>query len=246
MRIDKRASDSLRKMKIKRGFIKYPEGSVLISAGNTMVLCNATIEDKVPPFLKGKETGWVSAEYSLLPRSTGSRNKREAAIGRQSGRTQEIQRLIGRALRSVVDLKLLGERTILLDCDVLQADGGTRTASITGAFIALTDAVGRLPLTVGTPFPVRNFLAAVSVGIVAEEALLDLCYAEDSAASVDMNIAMTDSGHFVEVQGTGEEYHFTRGQLNELLDLGEVGCRSLIELQKAALGELAAKVGGLV
>ena len=245
LRIDERAHDKLRKIKILRDYISYPEGSVLISSGNTIVLCNATVEEKVPPFLKGSGKGWVTAEYSMLPRSTNTRNRRESTSGKQSGRTQEIQRLIGRSLRSVVDLELLGERSILIDCDVLQADGGTRTASITGAFVALVDAISRISFAAETKtFPVRNFLSAVSVGIVEGTPMLDLCYAEDSNAMVDMNIVMTGTGDFVEVQGTGEEHTFSRQQLNDLLILGEKGCRQLILKQKQALGELATKVGG--
>lgn len=243
MRIDQRTNDDLRKITIQRNYIKYPEGSVLITAGNTIVLCNATVEEKVPPFLKGSGKGWVTAEYSLLPRSTGERNRREVTAGKQSGRTQEIQRLIGRALRSVVDLEALGERSIVLDCDVLQADGGTRTASITGAFVALVDAISKMNFEAGKLFPIRDFLSAISVGIVEEKALLDLCYEEDSAAQVDMNVVMTGLGNFVEVQGTGEEYQFSRKQLDELLSLGEKGCKELIALQKLALGDLANKVG---
>ena len=247
MRIDTRNNDQLREIKIVRDYIRYPEGSVLITAGNTIVLCNATVEEKVPPFLKGSGKGWVTAEYSLLPRSTNTRNRREATAGKQSGRTQEIQRLIGRALRSVVELELLGERSILLDCDVLQADGGTRTASITGAFVALVDAVSKITFAEGQKdFPVKDFLAAISVGIVEDKALLDLCYDEDSKAMVDMNIVMTGTGNFVEVQGTGEEYTFSRPQLNELLQLGEKGCQQLVEIQKQVLGNLANKVGGQI
>lgn len=246
MRLDNRALDCLREIKMQRDYIKYPEGSVLITAGNTIVLCNATVEEKVPPFLKGSGKGWVTAEYSLLPRSTGERNRREVTTGKQSGRTQEIQRLIGRALRSVVELSVLGERSIVLDCDVLQADGGTRTASITGAFVALVDAVSKLPLAEGSVFPIRDFLSAISVGVVNDEAMLDLCYEEDSAAQVDMNVVMTGSGNFVEVQGTGEEYQFSRKQLDELLNLGEKGCLELIKMQKSILGSLANKVGSTV
>ncbi len=246
MRLDDRKSSQLRPVKIERNYIKYPEGSVLITAGSTVVLCNATVEESVPPFLRGSGKGWVTAEYSLLPRSTNTRNAREAAKGKQSGRTQEIQRLIGRSLRSVVDLSLLGERQIVLDCDVLQADGGTRTASITGAFVALVDALAKVCSKQGEPFPVRDFLSAVSVGLVEEKALLDLCYAEDSAADVDMNIVMTGCGNFVEVQGTGEEYHFSRKQLDELLALGEKGCKELVKQQKKALGQLAVKIGGSI
>lgn len=246
LRSDSRKNDELREIKITRDYIKYPEGSVLIQAGNTIVLCNATVEEKVPPFLKGSGKGWVTAEYSLLPRSTNTRNRREATAGKQSGRTQEIQRLIGRSLRSVVDLSGIGEVSILVDCDVLQADGGTRTASITGSFVALVDAVMKLPLTEGKAFPVRDFLSAISVGIVDEKAFLDLCYEEDSKAIVDMNIVMTGSGKFVELQGTGEEYSFTRNQLDAMIALGEKGCRELFALQKTALGVLSEKVGGVV
>lgn len=245
-RIDGRKEDELRKIKITRNYLKYAEGSVLIECGETKVICAATIEDKVPHFLKGTGQGWITAEYSLLPRSTQVRNSREAARGKQTGRTQEIQRLIGRALRSVVDLKLLGEKTIWIDCDVLQADGGTRTASITGAFIALVDAVASLTLKEGQPFPIRNFMAAVSVGVLEETTILDLCYAEDSNAVVDMNIVMTGAGQFVEVQGTGEEHPFSKQQLSELLEFGEKGVRSLIKIQRDVLGELALKVGNSV
>lgn len=243
IRIDERREDELRKIKITRNYLKYAEGSVLIECGETKVICAATIEDKVPHFMKGTGKGWITAEYSLLPRSTQIRNSREAARGKQTGRTQEIQRLIGRALRSVVDLNLLGEKTIWLDCDVLQADGGTRTASITGAFIALVDAVASLNLAADKPFPIRDFLAAISVGVLDETSVLDLCYAEDSRAVVDMNVVMTGKGQYVEVQGTGEEHPFTKQQLQELLALGEQGVAQLIEIQKKLLGENAAKVG---
>ena len=246
LRTDNRNKDQLREIKMTRDYIKYPEGSVLVQAGNTIVLCNATIEEKVPPFLKGSGKGWVTAEYSLLPRSTNTRNRREAAAGKQSGRTHEIQRLIGRSLRSVVDLSSLGEVSILVDCDVLQADGGTRTASITGSFVALVDAICKLPLEQGKPFPVKDFLSAISVGIVDEEALLDLCYEEDSKALVDMNIVMTGSGRFVELQGTGEEYSFNRAQLDAMIALGEKGCKELFAMQKSVLGILSEKVGGTV
>lgn len=243
IRIDERKEDELRKIKITRNYLKYAEGSVLIECGETKVICAATIEDKVPHFMKGTGKGWITAEYSLLPRSTQVRNSREAARGKQTGRTQEIQRLIGRALRSVVDLNLLGEKTVWLDCDVLQADGGTRTASITGAFIALVDAVASLNLAADKPFPIRDFLAAISVGVLDETSVLDLCYAEDSHAVVDMNVVMTGKGQYVEVQGTGEEHPFTKQQLQQLLALGEQGVAALIEIQKNVLGENAAKVG---
>ncbi len=216
--------------------MKYAEGSVFIEVGNTKVLCAATIEDKVPPFLKGTGQGWITAEYSLLPRSTQSRNIREAAKGKITGRTHEIQRLIGRALRSVVDMKKLGERTIWIDCDVIQADGGTRTASITGAYIALVDALNAV-MGSAKQFPIRDYLAAVSVGVVGEECYLDLCYGEDSNAVVDMNIVMTGSGQFVEIQGTGEEHPFSKEQMTELMALGEKGTQEIIEYQKSILGE---------
>jgi len=243
MRIDGRQLGELRPVKITRNYLKYPEGSVLVEFGDTKVICTASIEDKVPPFLKGSGEGWVTAEYSLLPRATQTRNIREATKGKLSGRTQEIQRLIGRALRSVVDLKAFGERTVLIDCDVIQADGGTRTASITGAFVALVDALNTLHTDPVQPFPVKDFLAAVSVGIVGEDILLDLCYEEDSQAAVDMNIVMTGSGQFVEVQGTGEGRPFSKEELTQLLSLGEQGVNMLIEYQKEVLGELAWKIG---
>ncbi|MGM9972909.1 MAG: ribonuclease PH [Clostridiaceae bacterium] len=237
MRVDgRRAQDVLRPVKITRNYTKYAEGSVLIEMGDTKVICTASIEDKVPPFLKGSGEGWITAEYSMLPRATGVRKPRDIGRLKLDGRTTEIQRLIGRALRSVVDLKAIGERTIWIDCDVIQADGGTRTASITGAFVALVDAVNKLhkkqPFDI---YPIRSFVAAVSVGIVGEEKLLDLCYLEDSQAKVDMNIIMTHEGEFVELQGTGEESPFTRGDLNDLLALGEKGIKNLINIQKETL-----------
>lgn len=243
IRVDGRENNDLRKVKITRNYLKYAEGSVLIEVGNTKVICAATIEEKVPHFLKGTGEGWITAEYSLLPRSTQQRNPRESAKGKLTGRTYEIQRLIGRALRSVVDLKMLGERTVWIDCDVIQADGGTRTASITGAFVALVDAVDKIYTDAEKPFPVRDFLAAVSVGIVNGEAVLDLCYDEDSNAIVDMNIVMTGTGQFVEVQGTGEKRPFTRNQLNDMLLMGQIGVNSLIDYQKDILGQLSWKVG---
>lgn len=227
MRIDGRQMDEMRQVKITRNYLKYPEGSVLVEFGNTKVICTASIEEKVPPFLKGSGEGWITAEYSLLPRSTQTRNIREAAKGKITGRTQEIQRLIGRALRSVVDLKALGERTIWFDCDVIQADGGTRTASITGAFVALVDAVNTIYTDNTKAFPVKDFLAAISVGVVGEDVMLDLCYDEDSKAIVDMNVVMTGSGKYVEVQGTGEEGPFSKEQLAQLLAFGEQGVNSL-------------------
>ncbi|WKA52413.1 ribonuclease PH [Planococcus liqunii] len=240
-RIDERQTDELRPVQMDVDYLIHPEGSVLITVGQTKVICTATIEDKVPPFLRGQGKGWVTAEYSMLPRATNSRNRRESSAGKIGGRTMEIQRLIGRALRAVVDLEKLGERTLWIDCDVIQADGGTRTASITGAFVAMTMAIGKLNLTT---FPVTDFLAATSVGINAEHgAILDLNYVEDSSAEVDMNLVMTGAGHFVELQGTGEEATFSRAQLNEMLDLGESGIRQLISKQKEVLGELANRVG---
>lgn len=239
MRKDGRSKDQLREVKITRNFTKHAEGSVLIEVGDTKVICTASIEDKVPPFLKGTKKGWLTAEYSMLPRATAARNVRESSKGKQSGRTQEIQRLIGRALRSVLDMEALGERTVWIDCDVIQADGGTRTASITGAYVALLDALQKLvDNEVIKELPLTDYLAAVSVGICHEEELLDLCYAEDSHAQVDMNIVMTAQGKIVELQGTAEEYPFTREQLNILYDLGEKGIKELISKQKEVLEEI--------
>ncbi|AQM60188.1 MULTISPECIES: ribonuclease PH [Clostridium] len=236
MRCDGRKNDQIRNTKITRNYTKYAEGSVYIEVGDTKVLCNVSIEDKVPPFLKGSGEGWITAEYNMLPRATGTRKVRDIARLKIDGRTMEIQRLIGRALRSVVDLKALGEKTLWVDCDVIQADGGTRTTSITGAFIAMVDAVNKLhkekPFKV---YPIRNFVAATSVGIVNNEKIIDLCYEEDSNAKVDMNVIVTDEGEFVEVQGTGEEAPMKRSELNELLDLGEKGIKQMIALQKNAL-----------
>ena len=236
MRCDGRKNDQIRNTKITRNYTKYAEGSVYIEVGDTKVLCNVSIEDKVPPFLKGSGEGWITAEYNMLPRATGTRKVRDIARLKIDGRTMEIQRLIGRALRSVVDLKALGEKTLWVDCDVIQADGGTRTTSITGAFIAMVDAVNKLhkekPFKV---YPIRNFVAATSVGIVNDEKVIDLCYEEDSNAKVDMNVIVTDEGEFVEVQGTGEEAPMKRSELNELLDLGEKGIKQMIALQKNVL-----------
>ena len=218
MRIDGRRNDQLRSIKIFRHYTKYAEGSVLIEVGDTKVLCNVSVEDKVPPFLKGTGEGWITAEYNMLPRSTETRKVRDIARLKIDGRTMEIQRLIGRALRSVVDLKALGEKTLWVDCDVIQADGGTRTTAISGSFIAMVDAVNKLhkrkPFKV---YPIRNFLAATSVGIINNEKLLDLCYLEDSKAKVDMNLIMTDEGKVVEIQGTGEEGPFSREELSNIL-----------------------------
>ncbi|WP_182274779.1 ribonuclease PH [Bacillus velezensis] len=239
MRHDGRQHDELRPITFDLDFITHPEGSVLITAGNTKVICNASVEDRVPPFLRGGGKGWITAEYSMLPRATNQRTIRESSKGKVSGRTMEIQRLIGRALRAVVDLEKLGERTIWIDCDVIQADGGTRTASITGAFLAMAIATGKLVKSgVIKTSPVTDYLAAISVGMDKEEGiLLDLNYEEDSAAEVDMNIIMTGSGRFVELQGTGEEATFSREDLNGLLSLAEKGIQTLIQKQKEVLGE---------
>ena len=231
-----RGPADLRPVRFQRRYTRHAEGSVLIEMGNTRVLCTASVEEKVPPFLKGKGQGWVTAEYGMLPRATHTRGAREAAAGKQSGRTQEIQRLIGRSLRAVTDLSRLGERQVTVDCDVLQADGGTRCASITGALVALADAFGWLReqgLTGADPL--RDFVAAVSVGIVAGEAVLDLDYAEDSACDTDMNVVMTGAGRFVEVQGTAEREPFSREQLARLIDLSAKGIAELISLQRSAL-----------
>ena len=235
LRSNERRAGQLRPVRFERNFTRYAEGSVLVSFGETRVLCTATVEESVPPFLRGQGKGWVTAEYSMLPRATHTRSAREAARGKQGGRTLEIQRLIGRALRAVIDFEALGERTILLDCDVLQADGGTRTASITGAWVALADAIdGLLANGKLERSPLRDSVAAVSVGIISGEPRLDLDYSEDSAASVDMNIVMTGDGRFVEVQGTAEDEPFTDAELDALRELGRLGCRELTVLQQAA------------
>ena len=241
MRPDGRKNDEVRKVKIQRNFLETPEGSVYISMGNTKVICAATIEERVPPFLKDQKKGWITAEYSMLPRATQTRTVRESSSGRVSGRTHEIQRLIGRALRSVVDLSSLGERTIWIDCDVLQADGGTRTASITGAFICMVDAL-KYALRNGfiEKSPVKDYLAAISVGVVRGDPMIDLCYPEDSAADVDMNVVMTGSGKLVEVQGTAEGLPFSRDTLDSLMNLAEAGINNLIEIQKKLIeGDVA-------
>lgn len=233
-----RAANQLRPVRITRRYTMHAEGSVLIEFGNTKVLCTASVEEKVPPHKRGSGEGWVTAEYGMLPRATHTRNDREAAKGKQSGRTQEIQRLIGRSLRAVFDLKALGERTISLDCDVIQADGGTRTAAITGAFVAAQDAVSAL-LAAGKlqVSPIKGAVAAVSVGVVQGVPLLDLAYTEDSACDTDMNVVMTGEGHFIEVQGTAEGAAFTRVEMNQLLDLAEKGIRELVALQAQALDQ---------
>jgi ribonuclease PH len=235
-RPDQRAADALRPVRITRGYTMHAEGSVLIEFGHTKVLCTASVEEKVPPHKKGSGEGWVTAEYGMLPRATHTRSSREAAKGKQSGRTQEIQRLIGRSLRAVFDLKALGERTISLDCDVLQADGGTRTASITGAFVAAQDAVNKL---IGegklTASPIKDHVAAISVGILDGQPLLDLEYVEDSTCDTDMNVVMTGAGHYVEVQGTAEGVAFTRKEMDALLALAEKGIGELVVLQQKSL-----------
>jgi len=243
-RIDGRKNNEKRPVKITRNFTKYAEGSVLIEIGNTKVVCTASIDDKVPPFLKGLGEGWITGEYGMLPRSTQVRKPRESTRGKVDGRTMEIQRLIGRALRSVVDLRALGEKTIWIDCDVIQADGGTRTASITGSFIALVDAINKIGETVQfRKYPIRDFVGAISVGIVEGEKMVDLCYHEDSNAQVDMNLVMTEEGQFVEVQGTGEKRPFSKDDLNEMIELGEQSIRELITIQKEVLGEGSRRIG---
>jgi ribonuclease PH len=238
MRPDGRDWDELRPVKITRGIMKYAEGSALIETGETKVLCTATVEDRVPPFLKDTGRGWVTAEYSMLPRSTKERITRDSVRGRIGGRSHEIQRIIGRALRSVIDLDKLGERSITIDCDVLQADGGTRTASITGAFVALSDAaLSLIRAGVIEENPIVDFIAAVSVGLIGGKPALDLSYEEDSKAEVDMNVAMTGSGLFVEVQGTAEGEPFSKRNLNALVKLAEKGVTELIEKQKEILAE---------
>ena len=235
-RANGRAAAELRPVRFQRAYTIHAEGSVLVEFGATRVLCTASVEEKVPPFLKGKGTGWVTAEYGMLPRATNTRGAREAASGKQSGRTQEIQRLIGRSLRAVTDLAVLGERQVTIDCDVLQADGGTRCASITGAMVALADAVAdlrRKGLVAGDPM--RDFVAAVSVGVVDGTPLLDLDYGEDSSCDTDMNVVMTGAGGLVEIQGTAEGAPFTRAQLGEMLDLAQAGISRLIALQRASL-----------
>jgi ribonuclease PH len=232
-----RASDVLRPVQFDRHFTKHAEGSVLIGFGDTKVICTASIEEKVPGFLKGKGVGWLTAEYGMLPRSTNTRMDREAAKGKQSGRTQEIQRLIGRSLRAAFDLEAFGERTLHLDCDVIQADGGTRTAAISGAMVAAYDAFSKLvERGVIESVPVKHFVAAISVGVYQGEPVLDLDYVEDSTCDTDMNVVMTESGHFIEVQGTAEGVAFNRDAMNSLLDLAAGGISDLIAMQKKVLG----------
>jgi len=242
-RSDGRAADQLRPVKITRDYLKYAEGSVLIEIGNTKVICTATVDEKVPPFMKGEGKGWVTAEYSMLPRSTPVRIIRESSRGKVSGRTHEIQRLVGRSLRSVVDLKALGERTVFIDCDVIQADGGTRTASITGAFVALIDALGKLAEQKSIDrIPVSEYLSAISVGKVNGQICLDLAYDEDCTAEVDMNVVMTDNGKYVEVQGTAEEMPFTGDELEAMLGMARKGVGELTKIQKEVLGELGQNI----
>ena len=241
-RLDGRTPLELRATKITPGFTKYAEGSVLIEVGATKVICNATVDEKVPNFLKGKGNGWVTAEYSMLPRATESRTNREVNRGAPSGRTHEIQRLIGRSLRAVIDMKALGERTVTIDCDVIQADGGTRTASITGGFVALALALNK-SVESGkiAKLPLKDYLAAVSVGVVENQVLLDLAYTEDSVAEVDMNIIKTGDGRFIELQGTAEKDAFSREQMNELIAAAEIGIEKLMTIQRAAIEESIGK-----
>ena len=237
MRPSGRKADELRAVSFTRNFTKHAEGSCLIKFGDTHVLCTASLEERVPPWMKGKGSGWVTAEYGMLPRSTGERMKREAAAGKQSGRTQEIQRLVGRSLRAVVDLTALGERQITLDCDVIQADGGTRTASITGAFVALHDCLkGMEARNMFTRFPLKDHVAAISCGLHGGQAVLDLDYAEDSTAETDANFVLTGRGGIVEIQGTAEGEPFTHDNFNELMRLAQKGIGELVALQKAAIG----------
>ena len=239
IRLDGRGNDQLRPISLTRNYIKYPEGSCLIEAGDTKVICTATIEDKVPMFLKNSGQGWVTAEYGMLPRSCDTRTQRAGRSGHVNGRSQEIQRLVGRAIRSVTDLNAFGERTIILDCDVIQADGGTRTASITGAFVAFVDACARMKEQgIIKKFPFTDILAAISVGVVMNEELLDLNYKEDSSASVDMNVIMTSAGRIVEVQTTAEGAPFTRNRFNNLLDLASKGVKEITAMLKDTLSDV--------
>lgn len=236
MRPSQRHNDEMRTVKMTRHYTKHAEGSVLVEFGDTKVLCTASVDGKVPGFLKGKQSGWVTAEYGMLPRSTGSRMAREAARGKQSGRTQEIQRLIGRSLRAIIDLEALGERQITIDCDVIQADGGTRTASISGAYVALYDAVqSLLNQRLIKRNPLHGQIASVSVGIFDGNPVLDLDYAEDSSAETDMNVVMNEAGHFIEIQGTAEGHAFRRDELNIMLELAEKGIREIMQVQTASI-----------
>ncbi len=242
MRADGRLSEQLRPTRITPHFLIHPEGSVLVEAGKTRVICTASVEDRVPPFRRNSGKGWVTAEYGMLPRATNTRSQRESTAGKVGGRTQEIQRLIGRSLRAVTRLEELGERTITLDCDVIQADGGTRTASISGAFVALVLALGKMrEQDILRTMPVQDYVAATSVGIVEGEPMLDLAYVEDSKADVDMNIVKTGAGLYIEIQGTAEALPFGREALNQLLDLGDTGIRQLIALQRGLVGSILGK-----
>ena len=244
MRVDGRQNSDLRPVRITRNFTKHAEGSVLIEVGDTKVICTASVDERVPPFKKNTGEGWVTAEYSMLPRATKTRNMRDISKLKMNSRSQEIQRLIGRSLRSVVNLSLLGEREIVIDCDVIQADGGTRTASITGAFVALVDACKTLKdRGLIEKNPVTDFVAATSVGVIGNEEMLDLCYIEDSNALVDMNVVMADDGRFIELQATGEQSPFDRGQLDRMLALAGEGIKSLFAMQKDVLKELSGEVG---
>ena len=235
VRQDGRGADKIRRVNITRNYLKFPEGSCLIELGNTKVICTASVEETVPPFLKGSGTGWVTAEYGMLPRSCGTRIPR----GKDSGRTYEIQRLVGRSLRTVTEMKSMGERTIWLDCDVIQGDGGTRTAAITGSFIALVDALSKLKKSgLIRDIPIRDYVAATSVGIVNTELLLDLCYEEDSKAEVDMNIVMTASGEFIEIQGTAERQPFSKEKMDKMLGLAQKGIEDLFSVQRKLVGDL--------
>ncbi|HHU76761.1 MAG TPA: ribonuclease PH [Firmicutes bacterium] len=243
MRVHRREKGKVRDVLIKRGYLRYAEGSALIEIGNTRIICAASVEENVPPWMKGEKRGWITAEYSLLPRATHKRNIRDAARGRIGGRTSEIQRFIGRALRAVIDFQALGERTIWLDCDVLQADGGTRTAAVTGAFVALAEACYHLFMQKKiTRFPIKDFVAAISAGIVDDKTLLDLSFAEDRSAQVDMNIVMTGRGELIEIQGTAEKRPFSKDELDQLLALASSGVELLISAQKESLGEIAEKI----
>ena len=238
VRIDGRGLDKIRKVTITRNYIKYPEGSCLIELGNTKVICTASVEETVPPFLRGSGTGWVTAEYGMLPRSCGSRIPR----GKDSGRTYEIQRLIGRSLRSVTEMKYLGERTIWVDCDVIQGDGGTRTASITGSFVALVDALQKLKKEGKIErVPIQDYIAATSVGILNDNMILDLCYEEDSKAEVDMNVVMTGQGEFIEVQGTAERKPFSKEKMDVMMDLAKKGIEELFSIQRKLVGDILSK-----
>ncbi len=238
VRLDGRTADKIRKVTITRNYIKYPEGSCLIELGNTKVICTASVEETVPPFLRGSGTGWVTAEYGMLPRSCGSRIQR----GKDSGRTYEIQRLIGRSLRSVTEMKYLGERSIWVDCDVIQGDGGTRTASITGSFVALVDALQKLKKEGKIDrIPIQDYIAATSVGIYNDNMILDLCYEEDSKAEVDMNVIMTGKGEFIEVQGTAERKPFSKEKMDSMLDLAKKGIEELLSIQRKLVGDILSK-----